>query len=345
MLRRDGIATRYPTCALFMAGALLLASPAAAGQLSVISYNVAGLPLGLSGSTPEVNNALISPLLNDYDLALVHEDFGYHADLISQVNHPYLSVKDTTDTEILISLMPFYFPGEPLPGLGDGLNRMSDSPFSGHTRITWDQCNGITTNGSDCLAPKGFSVAQHELAPGVFVDVYNWHADAKSDPPDQEARRSQVRQLYAYMQTHSAGNAVLLLGDTNSRYTRDGDILPELLAQTALTDVWVELRRAGVAPGVGPKLDTCLEDGQSGGDCEQIDKIFYRSSASLELTPLAYSVEDALFTDAMGVPLSDHDPVTALFSFEVVPEPGSALLLSLGFLALAAHARRQPRGD
>jgi len=321
------------------------ASALPAGQLSVISYNVAGLPLGLSGSTPEVNTALISPLLNNYDLALVQEDFGYHADLVSQVNHPSLSVKDTTDTTVLVSLFPFLLsqlglPSDtPLPGLGDGLNRMSNSPFSGHTRVTWNQCNGIIDQGSDCLAPKGFSVAQHELAPGAFVDVYNWHADAKSGLPDQAARQAQIQQMYAYMQTYSAGNAVLLLGDTNSRYTRAGDILPELLSQTGLTDVWVELRRAGLAPSIGPNLGTCLEDGQSGGDCEQIDKIFYRSSATLELTALEYAVEDALFTDGGGLPLSDHNPVTALFSFQVVPEPGFALLVGLGFAALAHDAR------
>ncbi|MCB9387931.1 MAG: endonuclease, partial [Microthrixaceae bacterium] len=36
------------------------------GEFSVLSYNVAGLPQGISGSDPETNLALISPRLNDY---------------------------------------------------------------------------------------------------------------------------------------------------------------------------------------------------------------------------------------------------------------------------------------
>ena len=67
-----------------------------------LTYNVAGLPEPFSGSEPDVNTVLISPLLNDYELVLVQEDWidpvppvpgidFHHDDLISQVDHPYLS--------------------------------------------------------------------------------------------------------------------------------------------------------------------------------------------------------------------------------------------------------------
>src|SRR5436190_9007480 len=39
----------------------------ASGRLSLLTYNVAGLPQLVSHSDPEVNVALISPLLNNYD--------------------------------------------------------------------------------------------------------------------------------------------------------------------------------------------------------------------------------------------------------------------------------------
>jgi hypothetical protein len=184
----------------------------------------------------------------------------------------------------------------------------------GYQRVTWARCYGTFGHGNDCLAPKGFAVARHRVAPGVWLDVYNLHADAKDKAPDQAARRAQVRQLEDFIQRNSAGNAVLVMGDTNSRYTREGDALPELLQRTGLRDVWVELQRGGRLPAVGRKVVACREDGMRGGDCELVDKILYRSSATLELVPVDYDVPDHRFRDAKGRPLSDHDPVLAEFA-------------------------------
>src|SRR5690606_40339287 len=50
---------------------------AAAGRLSVLSYNVAGLPQEVSSENPEEHLPLISPLLNDYDVVLTQEDFDW----------------------------------------------------------------------------------------------------------------------------------------------------------------------------------------------------------------------------------------------------------------------------
>jgi len=319
------------------------ARAAAMGSFSALSYNVAGLPLGLSSSTPNVNNFLMSPRLNAFDLVAVQEDFGFHQNLVFQATHPFQSVKDTTDTALAVDLAMMI--GLPPPGLGDGLNRLSRIPFENHMRITWNDCFGELTNGSDCLAPKGFAVARHELAPGAFMDVYNWHADASDAPEDLAARRSEVRQLYTFIQSFSAGQAVLVLGDTNSRYTRAGDILPEMLAATGLSDVWVDLAAGGVTPGVGPKLDACVVNGPAGGDCERIDKIFYRSGGGVTLVPTAYEVPSDDFKDFSGLPLSDHEPVVARFQW-AVPEPSPSALVALGIvllaLAVAAAPRRSP---
>jgi hypothetical protein len=312
---------------------LPLSAAATSGNLSVLTYNVAGLPLGLSSGNPEVNTVLISPLLNGFDLALVQEDFDWHEELVTEVEHPYQSIKDTTDSPFLPPQVADFLE------LGDGLNRFSDSPFSEFQRITWDMCFGLATNGADCFAVKGFSVGRHEIAPGAFVDVYNWHAEAGGDEEDNLARRDNLRQLYTFIETFSAGRAVIVMGDSNSRYTDAEDIMPELLAATGLTDVWVELVRAGDVPDIGPRLDQCLENDQSGADCEQIDKILYRSGGGVELSATAYQVENALFQDAAGLPLSDHFPVAAEFHFSV-PEPSTCLLL----LSVAvACRRRSPR--
>lgn len=300
---------------LLVPGLLLCLAPGAApaGTFSVLTYNVAGLPEGLSSSHPATNHPLISPRLDLFDLVGVQEDFAYHELLVADLHHPYQSIKDTNPG-------PW---GEELGyAFGDGLNSFSQLAFDGFTRVTWDECFGLVSNASDCLTPKGFSFQRHELAPGVFLDVYNWHADAGGDEEDRAARRSNTRQLAGFIDAHSAGHAVLVLGDTNSRYTRDGDVLPELLDTAGLTDVWIELERGGVLPPVGEALEDCADP--SDGSCERVDKILYRSSAALALEPLDHEVLAALFTDGADEPLSDHDPVYALFRFTVVPEPGSA---------------------
>lgn len=51
------------------------------GVLDVLTYNVAGLPEGLSSGTPATNTALLAPKLAPYGLVNVQEDFNYHATL------------------------------------------------------------------------------------------------------------------------------------------------------------------------------------------------------------------------------------------------------------------------
>jgi len=289
------------------------------GRLSVLSYNVAGLPLGLSGSRPARNSRLISPLLNEADLVLVQEDFGYHDALVSQATHPYRSPKDRQRSPLLLPL-------------GSGLQRLSRLGFEDLQHIRWQTCAGTFGGGSDCLAPKGFSVARHELPAGHVIDVYNLHADAKDEAPDKAARRAQLRQLARFINAYSRDRAVLVVGDTNSRYTRRGDILPELLRQERLHDVWLQLERSGELPKTGHKLDGCRLD-PSEGSCERVDKILFRSGGGVSLKPLAYRVESRRFSTATGQPLSDHEPVFALFSYrlagEMVPRTDSPGTLTM----------------
>ena len=64
------------------------ASESSQGSFRVLSLNVAGLPGIISSSDPAKNTVKMSPLLNEYDLVSVQEDFAYHKQQITQVTLP-----------------------------------------------------------------------------------------------------------------------------------------------------------------------------------------------------------------------------------------------------------------
>lgn len=271
------------------------------GSLSLLTYNIAGLPEVFSSSDPETNTSQIGPLLADYDLVQVQEDFNYHGDLYAGDQHPYRS---STSGGV-----PF----------GDGLNTLSYRPFSDFARMTWDDCNG-----TDCLTPKGFSYARHRLDEGVYLDVYNVHANAGVEDADLAARRSNLGQLLRVIESNSRGNAVLVMGDTNARYTRSNDNVRDFLDH-GFSDAWIERARGGERPEGDDALTDCSDS--SGRSCERIDKILYRSSRMLELWVDDYHVEDTRFVTSSGAPLSDHDAVYAQLSYAVVADRSTSELV------------------
>jgi hypothetical protein len=313
------------------------------GELTALSYNVAGLPEQISGSEPATNSPLISPLLNHYDLVLLQEDWddplaearqaglvpedvprlGYHDLVVGQADHPYRSDPAPNPGTDLRRL-----PTGP-PITADGLNRLSRFPFGPLERVMWEACHGEVTvtaveeamgvtglddaldeaglgavnheidgGSADCGAQKGFSVARTELAPGITVDVYNLHADAGSHELDQAARRSNFAQLATYILEHSAGQAVILGGDTNLKADRpdrvsDAVAWSEFLAATGLTDV--------------------CDAVDCGDDDTVIDKFAFRGAPGIRVVPTSHSFERERFTRADGEPLSDHDALAVTF--------------------------------
>lgn len=271
-----------------------LATPAHAatgGSFEVLTYNVAGLPEPLSSGDPAVNTPLISPRLAPYDIVNVQEDFNYHAALYAGDNHAHRT--PTTGG------VPF----------GSGLNTLSHRPYSDLERTKWSSCNG-----TDCLTPKGFSYKRVELAAGVYVDVYNLHPNAGTENADLAARRSNITQLSRFIAANSAGNAVIVMGDTNTRYTRADDNIRELTGTNGLTDAWVQLERGGQAPAAGAPALVC-DPAALTDSCEVVDKILYRGNRQITLTARDYRNDNAAFVDAQGKPLSDHYPIAARFDW------------------------------
>jgi hypothetical protein len=152
---------------------------------------------------------------------------------------------------------------------------------------------------------------------GVYVDVYNLHADAGTEDADETARAANLEQVAAYIDTWSVGNAVLVYGDTNSRYTRAADNITVFANQNGLTDTWVELIRGGVVP----TEETLCDNPSTTNDCEVVDKVFYRSSALLDLQATYWNYESSKFLQDNGSILTDHNPITVSFTWSV----GSAL--------------------
>lgn len=268
----------------------------ASGSIYALTYNVAGLPEIISGSSPETYTSLISPLLNDFDIVHVQEDFCYHDSLLLFDNHKYKT--------------------DPMPCVpdGDGLNTFSNYKINNFARFAWEDCNSF-----DCATPKGFSYSQIELDKGVYIDFYNLHCNAGKTAEDKAARRSNLRQLINYMNSKSAGQAVILMGDFNNYYTRSGDSI-RVFQELGFTDVWLDLVRNGDVPIQNDiKLDNCDYATNSSFDCEGVDKVFYRSSDEMKIEAVSYQYGDDIRFYYQGndtLPLSDHSPLMVRFNFD-----------------------------
>lgn len=274
-------------------------SAGSAGSFLALTYNVAGLPEGLSGSRPSRNTPLISPRLNAYDLVLVQESwlepvpypvelFGahlYHQILAAGADHPYKS------EPLPIPLNKD--PGRPSALVSDGLNRFSRFPFEPVIRQRWAECDN---SAADCLSLKGFSFAPTEFAPGVVIHVYNLHMEAGSNDNDDRLKVDNVLAMAAFMRDHSDGEAIIIGGDFNLHSDRqpDGTTLQLFYDEADLTDVCTALG--------------CPEP-------TRIDKFLFRSSDAITITPLSWSNEDAKFRNDAGDNLSDHDPVAVEFEW------------------------------
>ena len=264
---------------------------ATSGSFNLLTYNVAGLPDFLSSGKPKVNTPLISPRLGAYDIVNVQEDFNYHAALYANDNHPYRTATSGG--------VPF----------GDGLNTLSNFPFQDIERVKWNKCTG-----TNCLTPKGFSLARMRIAEGVYVDVYNAHPNADDSEEAYAARRANISQLSAFIQANSAGNAVIVASDTNTRYTRTPDNIRTLVSDNGLTDAWVQLAKGGVQPTQGAEPLMCPTSAPT-NTCEVVDKVLYRGSKLVNLSATRYNNEWASFLDSAGGNLSDHFPHTVDFSW------------------------------
>ncbi|MBR5293151.1 MAG: hypothetical protein IKU31_00105 [Oscillospiraceae bacterium] len=308
------------------------------GTFTVAAMNVDGLPqkllgfISLNGDGPgsDGTKAISQKIATTgWDLFAVSENFSYHNELKSALTN--------------------YSHGTHRGGITglnnntDGLNLFWKNSISvtGESWVKWNHeySTGVagSGNGADSMIDKGYRYYQAAIAEGVNVDVYILHMDAASDAGDIDAREKQLTQLVNAIKASRNGNPILIMGDTNSRYTREKvqSILIDginAVERFTIQDAWVEKIWNGVYPGYGDD-PLVAEDKFSDSDrengytpypypqAEVVDKIFYinntDSDVTLEALSFAYAMD---FVKADGTPLADHWPVVVEFRYTIGPK-------------------------
>jgi len=258
---------------------------AAEGTLRVLTYNVHGLPPGITGDDTPGRMTQIGPKLADrWDVIGLQEDFDEtnHATLRDLAAYPHVD--------------RFGEPVDSSRAYGAGLSMLSTVAIDDALQEFFDDCNGTLDGASDCLASKGFHAVRLTLAPGVEVDVYNSHLEAGNGAADDAAREGHVNQLIAAMNGWSANHPVIFLGDTNLHGDdpQDAPLMERWLQETQLVDV---------CDAIG-----CDQPGR-------IDRVLIRPLAataqgSVTLSASRWGVATG-FIDAEREPLSDHQAIEA----------------------------------
>lgn len=116
---------------------------------------------------------------------------------------------------------------------------------------------------------------------------------------DDALRAEDLDLLASYLEEHSTDRPVIIGGDWNLHTDEEPDATQyaEFLAETGLRDVCSTV--------------------ECGDDVDVIDKVAYRSSNRITLTPTSHSFERDRFVDPDGEPLSDHDPLSVDFDWEM----------------------------
>ncbi len=315
------------------------------GTFKVAALNVDGMPqkvditaIGINATSINLNDdgpqAAGSVLIGQYiessgiDFLALSENFNFY----NEINNNAPSYTTGTQrmpegipTSVSVSdALRIEFPFDT-----DGLNLMYKQSLtvSGESMTAWnvhyspnDESIPVidvpSTHGADGMIDKGYRFYQVKVADGVVVDVYILHMDADSADEDNAARASQIDQLMAAVEANDNGNPVIIMGDTNCRYTRD-PLEEKIIRAGGFSDPWIDLKKDGIYPQTGDDaLMVTPGDNDSYQTNEIVDKVFYKNAEGSNLTieAVSYDVDADGYTDAEGL-LGDHPPVIVEFQY------------------------------
>jgi endonuclease/exonuclease/phosphatase family metal-dependent hydrolase len=263
-----------------LAAALALGLAAAAQaepgatEISVVTYNIHGLPSWLAGDDPPARIPQLLERAKSYDVALIQEDFAHHAVLVAHNPFRWL----VRGNEAAASALE-----------GAGLTILSRFESVASHRQAYELCSGYLFGAGDCFASKGFLKARLALPGGAELDVWNTHLDAGGGAADREVRRAQLDRLAAAIEAKSAGRALVVGGDLNLELTHEPD--------ATLLEAFAA--RLGLAVAARTP---------DGGWRSQLDYLLVRSGEALRLEVVGGG-KDETFVDADRQPLSDHPAI------------------------------------
>lgn len=263
-----------------------------------------------------------------WDFFGVSENFNYNDELMSELKGKYNAGTYRGKIPTSVTNVVPYLNGTKWFDT-DGLNLLWKSTISvsDEAWYLWNKRNGITNDGADQLIAKGFRYYCVTVGPGMEIDVYIHHMDAETTEKDNEAREIQMNQLVDMILNSDNKRPIIIMGDSNCRYTRDK--IEEIMfgrinadERFTMHDPWIDYKRGKVFPKVGDesimvpgKFDgTNHEAFQTG---EVVDKVWYieNKDAACSINALNY-LQDTNFTWPDGSEISDHYPIVIDFEIE-----------------------------
>lgn len=284
-------------------------------EISILTYNVRGLPWPVAGGRAEALRAIgqeLARLRRDGrqpDVVLIQEGFrGEIADLVRISGYRYWArgpVRSDRASRAADQAAPATWNAVryPLRGegwgklTGSGLHVLSDLPITRVESAVYRHCAGF-----DCLASKGVMLVRLSLPGGRSeIDVVNTHLNTKRKagvPRTRTLRAHQLQtdELLAFLGAHrSHGRPVLIGGDFNMRNA------PERYAYRAAArpyQVVAEFCSKPAADCLGPE-PAAAEPWLKSQDLQA-----FTSSPSAEVRPIR--VGELFRDEGDGGRLSDH---------------------------------------
>jgi endonuclease/exonuclease/phosphatase family metal-dependent hydrolase len=250
-------------------------------EVSLLTYNVHGLPAWIARDDPEDRLPRVVQKAARFDVVLLQEDFAYHDLVVADERQPFLFRGNGPSRD-----WPFL--------QGSGLSILSRlAPLGTPVRAPYGVCNGWLDAANDCLASKGYLMVRLALANGASLDVWDTHLDAGPGDQDEAARTTQLDRLARAVEARSAGRAVVVGGDFNLSWNAP--------RERALLEGFA--RRVGLAIAAQTPPDTWRS---------RLDYLLYRDGGGVALEVVRRGLA-CDFVDRDGDPLSDHPAIFATF--------------------------------